>query len=252
MKRIKIIYDDKDILAIDKPAGYLSHSDEKSGGPDVANWFAKNYPKSKNVGEEGRPGVVHRLDKDTSGVMLLAKTGDSYRYLKAQFEGREISKTYLAITHGVVKDDQGMIDRPIGRSSHDARLRRTGNDADGVQRNALTYYKVLERFPLGHGVSKSQTQTLRVQVGYTYLEVHPKSGRTHQVRVHLKSIGKPILCDMLYAPGKECLPEMGRQALHAVAVELVLPNGDKKRLEAQLPEDFLRTLELLRKQKKDA
>jgi len=230
MKRIKIIYEDKDILAIDKPAGYLSHPDEKSEGPSVSEWFVKNYPKSKSAGEEGRAGVVHRLDKDTSGVMLLAKTDVAHVYLKAQFEGREISKTYLAITHGVVKDDQGMIDRPIGRSSHDARLRRTGNDADGIQRNALTYYKVLERFK-----------------NYTFLEVHPKSGRTHQVRVHLKSIGKPILCDLLYAPGKECMPEMGRQSLHAAAIEFVMPGSGKKKLEAPLPDDFKKTLEKLRK-----
>ena len=179
---------------------------------------------------EPRPGIVHRLDKDTSGVMLLAKTHESFSYLKDQFEHRDIQKTYLAITYGVVKDEQGMIDRPIGRSSHDARLRRTGNDADGKQRNAVTYYKVLEHFR-----------------DHTYLEVHPKTGRTHQVRVHLKSIGKPILCDMLYAPGKVCMPEMGRQALHAHVLELVTSNGVKKHFESPLPDDFKRTLEKLRK-----
>ncbi len=230
MKRIKIIFEDKDILVIDKPAGYLSHGDDKSTGPDVATWFVKNYPKSKTVGDEGRPGIVHRLDKDTSGVMLLAKNVATFDYLKKLFETRGIDKTYLAITYGVVKDDQGMIDRAIGRSSHDARLRRTGADADGIQRNAITYYKVRERFK-----------------DFTYLEVHPKSGRTHQVRVHLKSIGKPILCDMLYAPGKACLPEMGRQALHAHVLELTMPDRSKKRFEAPIPDDFKKTLEKLRK-----
>ncbi|MFA6006604.1 MAG: RluA family pseudouridine synthase [Candidatus Paceibacterota bacterium] len=230
MKRIKIIFENKDLLVIDKPAGYLSHGDEKSKGSDVASWFAKNYPKSAKVGDDGRAGIVHRLDKDTSGVMLLAKTPEMFTYLKQSFETKDIEKTYLAITYGVVKDEQGMIDRPIGRSSHDARLRRTGADADGKQRNALTYYKVLERFPQN-----------------TYLEVHPKSGRTHQVRVHLKSIGKPILCDMLYAPGKACMPEMGRQALHASEITFALPNGAKKSFKSPLPDDFKKTLEKLRK-----
>lgn len=254
MKRIKIIFEDKDILVIDKPAGYLSHPADQPttlkmpqrgrlvAGPDVATWFAKNYPKSKSVGDEGRPGIVHRLDKDTSGVMLLAKNANSFDYLKKLFETRGIDKTYLAITYGVVKDDQGMIDRAIGRSSHDARLRRTGADADGIQRNAITYYKVLERFR--HPMSGSPTSDVS---GFTYLEVHPKSGRTHQVRVHLKSIGKPILCDMLYAPGKECMPEMGRQALHAHVLELTMPDRSNKRFEAPLPDDFKKTLEKLRK-----
>lgn len=236
MKKITTIYEDADVLVIDKPAGYLSHPDEKSSGTSVSEWFEKKYPGSHEVGDAGRPGIVHRLDKDTSGVMILAKTPEAYLWLKEQFESRESEKTYLAISHGILRDDHGMIDRPIGRSTHDARLRRTGRDADGKQREALTYYKVLERFNTGGGQND----------GYTFFEVHPKTGRTHQVRVHLKSIGKPILCDALYAPGKHCLPEMGRQALHASVLELVLPQGLRKRFEAPLPDDFMQTLEKLR------
>jgi len=270
MKRIKVIYEDGDVLVIDKPAGYLSHGDAKSTWPDVSGWFLKKYPAVKGVGDEGREGIVHRLDKDTSGLMILAKNHNSRQFFKEQFENHTIQKTYLAITHGLVKEDQGQIDRPIGRSTHDARLRRTGSDADGKQRDALTYYKVLERFnPGGPRHRVSGAKTLGVEepglqsviesrhrmsgsptsgvLGFTYLEVHPKSGRTHQVRVHLKSIGKPILCDALYASGRECIKEMGRQALHASSLRLTLPSGEAKSFEAPLPADFQKTLEKLRK-----
>ena len=197
-----------------------------------------------------RPGLVHRLDKDTSGVLLVAKTQEMYIFLKRQFSSgstelgydKRPKKVYQALVYGLVKDDQGVINRPIGRSTHNPKLRIVGKKASSNLRDALTYYKVLERF----NSSKAEGLNLSSE-GFTFLEAYPKTGRTHQVRVHLGSIGKPVVCDALYAPGKVCPLDLGRQALHAYSIELMMPGGERKRFEAPLPADMVRALEELRK-----
>lgn len=247
--KIDILYEDKDVLVINKPAGLAVHNDIMGNQKfTVADWVLEKYPDLKYIGESiqtdqddaadsevtiglaiARPGIVHRLDKDTSGVLIIAKTQEAYEYIKNQFKDRGIKKVYLAIVYGDIKKDVGIIDRPIGRNKNDYHARSTGASARGELKNAITYYKVLERFP-----------------EYTLLELRPKTGRTHQIRVHLKSISHPIVCDPVYAKGKVCLSVLKRQALHAFLVEFKLLNGKDIKVEAPIPKDFAEALANLR------
>lgn len=201
-----IIYEDKDVLVLDKPAGLDVVA--------VAAWLQSKYPEAQ---------LAHRLDKDTSGVLLVAKTEKVYEYLKNLFQTRQVQKKYLALVYGLVKNEHGLIALPIGRSRKDPRKRLAGKGATSKLREALTEYVVKEKF--SH---------------HTLLEVSPKTGRTHQIRVHLKALGYPILGDQLYAPASllATSPQLPRQALHAASLTLKLPSGQTKEFNAALPEDF--------------
>ncbi len=236
--KIRVIYEDKDILVIDKPSGLSVHGDGKSDVYTLSDWILENYPGIKDVGEpmissEGkkivRPGIVHRLDKDTSGVLIVAKKDESFKFLKRQFKEREMGKIYLAIVEGRFKDESGIIDKPIGRSENDFRAKTTGASARGEVRSAITYYKVIEQCN-----------------GYSFLEIRPKTGRTHQIRVHLKSISKPIVCDQIYGKNKICPKWLGRLALHAFSLEIRVPGGERKLFVSPLPVDLKRALDKIR------
>ena len=157
--KIKILYEDVNILAIDKPSGLAVHADGRTKEKTLVDWILENYPKMKNVGEPMgevlRPGIVHRLDRDTSGVMLLAKNQKTYEFLKQQFQDRKIKKTYVAIVNGWFKEDKGIVNKPIGRSPSDFRRRLAGRGARGEMKEAVTEYKVLKRFK-----TKAQEQSL--------------------------------------------------------------------------------------------
>ncbi|MFZ1020105.1 MAG: RluA family pseudouridine synthase, partial [Minisyncoccia bacterium] len=199
--KIKILYEDKDILAIDKPSGVLVHPDGRDKDPStllrvkktILDFFIKKYPKLE---------IVHRLDFETSGVLLLAKNEKAHEFLKNQFKNREVKKTYMAIVNGFVKNDHGIINKPIGRSPADFRRRLAGRGARGEMREAITEYKVLERFTspyLTPSPSPCKGEGRKIQEEkFTYLEIKPKTGRTHQIRVHLKFLNYPIVCDSLY------------------------------------------------------
>lgn len=228
---VSIIYEDEDILAVNKPAGLLVH------GPDsLVDWLVKNYPQIKNVGDPStgsgqdlRPGIVHRLDKDTSGILLVAKNQKAFEYLKKQFQERKIKKKYIALVEGEIKKDKGIIDLAIGKSKKDFRKKVAGGKMAGKTREAITEYKVVKRFP-----------------GYTFLEVFPKTGRTHQIRAHFKAIGHPVVCDKLYGPKKLICPfGLNRHFLHASSLEFKLPSGSVIKLEADLPEDLKNFLDML-------
>lgn len=230
-----ILYEDQDLVAINKPAGIMTHPDGRSEEPTVSDWFASAYPGSATVGETQRlqdgteivrPGVVHRLDKDTSGVLVLAKTQEAHAFLKTAFQDRETKKTYLAVTYGAPKEWKGTIDFAIGRSRQDFRLRSAQPKAKGQLRDAVTHYQYLE------------------EAGeYALVKLMPETGRTHQIRVHLKAIHHPVVCDPLYAPSRKCPAELGRLALHALRLELPLPSGGVQNLIAPIPEDLGRLLE---------
>lgn len=242
---IKILYEDKDLLAINKPAGLTIHGDGKtrstSSGqavPTLSDWLLEKYPHIREVGEPWtapngeviyRPGIVHRLDRDTSGVLVVAKTQESFAHLKKQFQERLAKKTYRAFVYGIVKNDTGIIDKPIGRSTSDFRKWSAEFGARGELREAQTEYKVLER-------GKEAT----------YVEAYPKTGRTHQIRVHLKSIGHSVVCDTLYAPKQTCILGFSRTALHAFSLEIFSLSGKPLHFEAPLPGDFVRALEILK------
>src|SRR3989344_3691838 len=177
---VKVLYEDKDILAIEKPSGISVHSDGRTKKETIADWVLKNYLKMKNVGENEvyenkkvkteikKPGIVHRLDRETSGVLLLAKNKKAYEFLKSQFQNREIKKTYIAIVSGNVKTERGIINKPIGRSPKDFRRYLSGRGARGEMRDAVTEYRVLKRFEAPYVQNFSRSSLPRVRGG-----IHP-------------------------------------------------------------------------------
>ena len=238
---IEILYEDKDIVAVNKPAGMVVHPDGKSKGPFLTDWIIKEYPKTKNVGEPvetkdfgiiERPGIVHRLDRDTSGVILVAKTNTGHECLKAQFQERTLTKKYLTFVYGEIKDKFGIINRPIGRSPNDFRRWSATRGARGELRDAETWYTLLS-----------------YREGYSFLEVEPKTGRTHQIRVHFKALNHPVVHDTLYAPEKlnEKPEGLGfkRNALHAYSIEFTNCAGKKILVKAPIPDDFMNAFEEL-------
>ena len=273
MNKIKILYEDEDILAIDKPSGIMVHSDGKTKEKTITDWVIKNYPKLKGIGEPvtfneqeiDRPGIVHRLDKETSGVLLLAKNQKAHEFLKKQFMDREIKKIYIAIVNGWVKNDHGIINKPIGRSPSDFRRRLAGRGARGELREAITEYKVLKRFEAPISKNFSSCALSRVRVGtlgdknfqkfslakFSLIEIKPKTGRTHQIRVHMKFLNHPVACDSLYNPRQKsknnlggqakgfCPAELGRLALHAKSIEFKNLKGETIKIESPLPKEFL-------------
>lgn len=240
---IKILYEDDEVLAINKPAGLVVHPDGRTKEPTLADGVLEKYPGIYGVGETipltkggviEKWGIVHRIDRDTSGVLLVAKTQASFLNLKSQFQERTIKKSYRTIAHGIFKEPIGIIDKPIGRSTSDFRRWSAEYGARGELRGAVTEYKVL-----GEGESG--------RVKLSYLEVNPHTGRTHQIRVHLKAVGHPILCDKLYAPKSPCLLGFERTALHAFSIVFKSLNGTEHKVEAPIPGDFqagLATLEI--------
>lgn len=239
-----ILYEDDDVLVIDKPAGLIVHSDGRTEEPSVAEWVSRTYPSVAEVGEpwtspQGivvpRPGIVHRLDRDTSGVMILAKTQDAYAFLKGQFQDRSTEKTYRALVYGHPSRDQGTIEAEIVRIRSVPPRWGVARDGEGKkQRAAGTEWKVLTR-----SVDPDSGEKV------AHMEAVPRTGRTHQIRVHFKYLNHPVICDKLYAKGRPCLLGFARQALHALSLAITLPSGERRSFEAPLPEDFVRALEAL-------
>jgi 23S rRNA pseudouridine1911/1915/1917 synthase len=233
-----ILYEDEDILAIDKPAGLVVHPDGRTQEDSVSEWLRIARPESGEVGEAmkapgseemiERPGVVHRIDRDTSGVLLLAKTTKGYEVLKEQFQDRSVDKVYHLFVYGKVKDEFGTIKLPIGKSNSNFRKWSAERGARGEKRDALTYYKILKR---GEKV--------------TFVEAKPKTGRTHQIRVHFTAIHHPVVADKVYAPRKESELGFKRLALHARAIKFKTVSGKEVTVEAPYPEDFQNAIDNL-------
>lgn len=227
---LPILFEDERLVAVNKPSGVMAHGDGRSKEETVADWFAKRYPESAMVGEAQRlqdgteitrPGIVHRLDRETSGVLVLAKTQEAHAMLKSAFQAREAKKTYLAFVYGVPKERKGTIDFPIGRSRKDFRMRSAQPKAKGNLREAVTGYQVLD------------------DIGtHALLACFPQTGRTHQIRVHLKAIHHPVVCDSLYASNHACDLGFDRLGLHAY--RLALPGFPV--LTAPVPEDLAQGL----------
>jgi len=233
MSEPQIIYETKDFIAVNKPAGLLVHSAQKaiSKEPTLVDFLQKKYPEVKNVGDdpETRPGIVHRLDKDTSGVMVIARNQETFNFLKKLFQKGEAKKIYLALVWGRVLSKSGVIKKPIGLKAGTVK-RTIWQKGAKLVKEAITEYKVKKYFN-----------------GFTFLEVMPLTGRTHQIRVHLASIGHPVVGDRLY--GKKGVPEgLTRQFLHAESLEFTPPTGGKIKVSADLPEELERFLsELIEK-----
>lgn len=233
----KVIYENEHLVLLDKPAGWLTHADRRATSPTVADWLLARYPALVAVGEPmklpagglaARPGIVHRLDQGTSGVMVVAKDQVTYFELKESFRARRIKKCYRLIVHGVMKNSVGAIDTPIGRSRRHPARRVADRRAAGLLRAAVTDYRVLATFR-----------------AHTYLEAYPLTGRTHQLRVHFKSIQHPLVGDRLYAGSAPAL--ISRTALHAYCLELPPAMAPAASIFiAPLPLDFFAALALLR------
>lgn len=239
-----IIYEDADVAVINKPAGLIMHSDGRTEEPSVAEWVAEKYPQAKEVGEPwtspqgeviARPGIVHRLDRGTSGVVAIAKTQEAYAFLKQQFQDRETEKVYRALAYGHPSRDRGVVEAEIVRIRSVPPRWGVQREGEGrAHRAAVTEWRVL---------ALAEDPDSREKVAY--IEARPKTGRTHQIRVHLKHLNHPVLCDPLYAKGRPCILGFSRPALHAFALTLSLPSGARTTFTAPLPDDFTAALSRL-------
>ncbi len=221
MQEPTIIYEDAQLLVVNKPAGMIVYPDGKHDYPALSHWLEQKYG-------EGNFHFVHRIDRETSGLLIMALTEESYAFLKEQFQEREVKKTYRAFVYGTLKIDRGVIDKPIG-SSRGGKGPRSAKLPHGTMREAVTAYRVIER---GEGA--------------TYVEAFPKTGRTHQIRVHFSAVQHPIVADVLYASRRAPILGFERLALHALTVSFTHPNGKEVTFTAPLPEDFIRAEKLLK------
>ncbi|MGE5646257.1 MAG: RluA family pseudouridine synthase [Acidobacteriota bacterium] len=218
---LKTLYEDADVIAVDKPAGMAVHAGAGRHSGTLVNALLHRFGALSKAGGEERPGIVHRLDRLTSGVILVARNDAAHRRLADQFSSRKIEKVYLALVHGVLKQDQGRIERPISRDPV-RRVRMTARRAEG--RTAITEYKVLRRFE-----------------AFTFVEVRIKTGRTHQIRVHFSSIGHPVAGDPLYGAPKKAAgkPPLERYFLHAHRVRFEQPStGEPVTVVSPLPPEL--------------
>ncbi len=243
MSSIEILYEDKDVVVINKPAGLIVHFDGRNEESSVVDWVKEHYPEMIGVGEDGispqgvhisRPGIVHRLDRTTSGALILVRSQESHQFIKKQFQARSLEKEYRAFVYGQAKEDRGVIDMEIGRTKKKPRKWTALSGKRGTLRAAVTEWHLLNR------ITDPKSGEL-----LSYMSVSPKTGRTHQIRVHLKAIHHPIVCDHIYAPKKECILGFERPALHAHTISFDLPSGERKTVKAPLPEDFNNALNLL-------
>lgn len=215
---VDVIYEDEDIIVVNKPKGMVVHP--ANGNPDgtLVNAIMNICKDSlSGIGGEIRPGIVHRIDKDTSGLLIIAKNDKAHINLSEQIKNREITKKYVALVRGVIKENNATIDMPIGRSDKDRKKMAVRKDG----KNAVTHFDVIKRYN-----------------GYTYLDIKIDTGRTHQIRVHLAEIGYPIVGDSVYSNGRNPFNVTG-QMLHAKSLEFKHPTTGKiLKLEAPLPEYF--------------
>ena len=223
---IEIVYEDSDIIVVNKPKGMVVHP--ANGNPDgtlVNAIMAICKDSLSGIGGEIRPGIVHRIDKDTSGLLIVAKNDNAHVKMSEQIKNHEVKKTYIALVRGVFKENEATIDMPIGRSTSDRKKMAVNKNG----KNAITHIKVLKRFDK-----------------YTLLQVNIETGRTHQIRVHLSHIGYPIVGDYTYSNGKNEFDVIG-QCLHAQKLEFKHPITQKDMcLEAELPQYFKDILDKLK------
>lgn len=226
---IEIIYEDSDIIVVNKPKGLVVHP--AIGNPDgtlVNAVMAICKDTLSGIGGEIRPGIVHRLDKDTSGILIIAKNDLAHINLSEQIKKHEVEKTYIALVRGIVKENQATINMPIGRSTKDRKKMAVSKNG----KNAITHFKVLKRYEK-----------------YTLLEIKIETGRTHQIRVHLSYIGYPVVGDYTYSNGKNDFSVEG-QMLHSKKIKFKHPKTNKEmELEADIPEYFQNILNKLEGEK---
>ena len=225
---VPVIYEDENIIVINKPKGMVVHP--ANGNPDgtLVNAILNICKDSlSGIGGEIRPGIVHRLDKDTSGIIIIAKNDNTHINLSKQIQDRKVVKKYIALVRGIISENEATINMPIGRSSKDRKKMAVRKDG----KEAITHFKVVQRFK-----------------NYTLLNLKIDTGRTHQIRVHMAEIGHPVVGDMVYSNGKNEFGVEG-QMLHAQSLDFIHPvTGQKMHLEAEIPEYFQEVLDKLSKE----
>jgi 23S rRNA pseudouridine1911/1915/1917 synthase len=223
---LDIVYENQDIIVVNKPAGMVVHPAAGHSTGTLVHALLAYSPELSAIGSESRPGIVHRLDKNTSGLILVAKNDLAHRWLQDQFRSRKVHKTYLALVDGHPPTSSGRIETPIGRSP--ASRKKMAVVVPHKGRSAVTEYRTLEKFDK-----------------HTYLEVHPITGRMHQIRIHLDFIGCPVVGDTVYGLKKPSLP-LERHFLHAARLSIQLPGEDQPRVfEAVLPEELKQILQMI-------
>ncbi|KKU09423.1 MAG: Pseudouridine synthase [Candidatus Woesebacteria bacterium GW2011_GWB1_45_5] len=235
MQAPKIIHQDDSLFVIDKPSGWITNeADTTTTQPVIQTWLRENFNYPLKGDREMRDGIVHRLDKETSGVLIVAKTKEAFEKLQAGFKNREVEKTYIGLLHGKVEPPEGKIEATVGRLPW--RRDRFGVLSGG--RESVSEYKVLKFYPGNNG-------------GHSLVEFYPKTGRTHQIRIHAKHIGHAIVADEFYAGRKTARNDRKwcpRLFLHASAIKFTHPAGGKPvEFESKLPDDLQGALNVLEK-----
>lgn len=222
---MKIIFQSRDFIVVDKPVGLAVHGGIGVRERTLADLLSEKFPEIRNVGDEPkiRPGIVHRLDKETSGVMVVARNQKSFEYFKNLFKKRKVEKKYAALVHGKLKNREGKIEGEMGRSKKDFRKQALvrGKISVRKERYSLTYYRVKKEFGK-----------------YSLLEVFPKTGRMHQIRVHLHAISHPIVGDKKYTFKEFKREDFSRMYLHSSEISFVGPDGEKYKFLSPLPKEF--------------
>lgn len=235
-----ILLETENYIVINKPAGLVVHGDGKTEEPTLVDWILKERPEIAGVGEPmlvdglsaqtgkvlDRPGIVHRLDRETSGVMVITKNQKTFEFFKQQFKDRKIEKEYHAFVWGHFSEISGTVDAPIGRNKNDFRLWQAGRGIRGEERPAITRWEVGQSF-----VNENDER-------FSFMHLYPKTGRTHQLRVHMKYLQRPIVSDSLYAPSKPQALGFSRVALHARKINFTDQEGMAVSVEAPYPNDF--------------
>ena len=222
---LDIRYEDKDLIVVNKPAGMVVHPSLGHAGGTLVNALLAHCPDLEGVGGERRPGIVHRLDKDTSGLIIAAKHDKALWQLQNQFKQRTVAKTYLTLVNGSLQPPEAIIDAPIGRDPRNRQKMAVVTAPNSDARPAQTAFRALTYYP-----------------EYTYVECRPRTGRKHQIRVHMAYIGFPVVGDRIYGRKKD-KSGLERQFLHAAELTFRRPSDDEElHLTAELPEDLARVL----------
>jgi 23S rRNA pseudouridine1911/1915/1917 synthase len=225
---LNIVFENKDLVIVDKPSGMVVHPSPGHDRGTLVHAALGHIPELEGIGGEERPGIVHRLDKDTSGLIVVAKNEKAHHWLQDQFKSRKVEKTYLALVDGKPPTAAGRVEAPIGRNTTHRKLMAVVPLDKG--REAVSEYLTLESFP-----------------AHTLLEIHPLTGRTHQIRLHMAFLGCPVTADKVYGKNKPTV-ELERHFLHASKLKIILPGETKPRIfEAVLPQELQAVLDQLRK-----
>ncbi len=227
---INIVFEDENLLVVDKPAGIVGFPENNLDRKTLIDLLVKEFPYLKNTGEAPRYGVVHRLDKDTSGLLLVAKNNETLFFLQKQFKERKVVKKYIALVSGEIKNEKGEIDTLIGRGQKDRKKQKVyfplEPDSRG-KRKAFTEYIVLEKYS-----DKKENK-------YSLVEAIPKTGRKHQLRVHFQYLNHPIVGDKIYSFKNQAVPQgLKRQFLHATYLKVKMLDEKEKEFKSKLPKDL--------------